>query len=260
MTYENRIVLFLDILGFKKIVLDTLERDKETNEIADKPRNIKALYDTLSEMGNIAGVNGDDKSITVTQFSDSIVISFLDESNSNAPKVFEIILKIITHLISKSIICRGAISYGKFIHNSSILFGPALIDAYETESKAAMYPRVIMDRKIYDYSRIYQDKKSGELITSEGLSDYLKLDLDGKYYIDYFVAAQRVINDETKLIEYYKTLREIIINGRRFEQPDLKVKYGWLKMKYNHFLNNTKTSRHPSNKVHEYLSKLKLLK
>lgn len=91
MKYENRIVLFLDILGFKKIVLDTLEKNRETNEIVDNSINIRNLYETLSEMGKIAGVNGDYENITVTQFSDSIVISFLDESHSNAPKVFEII-------------------------------------------------------------------------------------------------------------------------------------------------------------------------
>lgn len=123
-----------------------------------------------------------------------------------------------------------------------------------------MYPRVIMDRKIYDYSRIYIDEKSGKFIIPEGLSDYLKIDLDSKYYIDYFVAAPRVIADKNKLIEYYKTLREIIINGRRFEQPDLKVKYGWLKMKYNNFLKNLNNSEHQSNPAYDYLSKLKQLK
>jgi len=259
MQYDTRIVLFLDILGFKKHVLDTTEKNKETNELIDNEDRIDSLYDTLSKMGEIAGVNGNQEKINVTQFSDSIVISFLDKSPSKASAVFEIILKIITHLVSKEIICRGALSYGKFIHDSRILFGPALVEAYETESKAAMYPRVIMDRKIYDYSRMYHDKKTDKFIIPEGISDYLKLDLDGKYYIDYFTAAARVIEDETELIAYYKTLREIIINGRRFEQPDLKVKYGWLRMKYNKFLRNV-TPENSSHRTFNYLSKLKQLK
>ncbi|MCO4294314.1 hypothetical protein NF867_15740 [Solitalea sp. MAHUQ-68] len=236
-----------------------MQKDKASNELIDDEIRIKALYDTLSKMGEIAGVNGNQEKIRVTQFSDSIVISFVEDSPSNASAVFEIILKIITHLISKEIVCRGALSYGKFIHDSRILFGPALVDAYETESKAAMYPRVIMDRKIYDYSRMYLDKKNNKLVIPDGISDYLKLDLDGKYYIDYFTAAPRVIKDETELISYYKTLREIIINGRRFEQPDLKVKYGWLRMKYNKFLGSV-TSENTSHNVFVYLNKLKQLK
>lgn len=259
MQYDSRIVLFLDILGFRKHVLDTTEKDKETNEFVDIEEKITALYETLSKMGEIAGVNGNQEKINVTQFSDSIVISFLDRSPSKASTVFEIILKIIVHLVGKQIICRGALSYGKFIHDSQILFGPALVDAYETESKAAMYPRVIMDRKIYDFSRMYHDKKTGTFVIPEGISDYLKLDLDGKYYIDYFTAARRVIQDDNNLIAYYKTLREIIIQGRKFEQPDLKVKYGWLKMKYNKFLRNI-TSENMSPKVFDYLNKLKQLK
>lgn len=259
MHYDNRIVLFLDILGFKKHVLDTTEKSKETSEVIDNEERIEALYETLSKMGEIAGVKGNHDKINVTQFSDSIVISFLDKSPSKASTVFEIILKIIIHLVSKEVICRGALSYGKFIHDSRILFGPALIEAYETESKAAMYPRVIMDRKIYNYSRMYLDKKTNKLIIPEGISDYLKLDLDGKYYIDYISAAARVIQDESEIIQYYKTLRDIIINGRKFEQPDLKVKYGWLRMKYNKFLRNV-TPENSKNEVYNYISSLKQLK
>jgi hypothetical protein len=259
MQYDNRIVLFLDILGFRKHVMDTIQKDKNSNELIDDEIKVKALYDTLSKMGDIAGVNGNQDKIKVTQFSDSIVISFVEDSPSNASTVFEIILKIITHLISQEIICRGALSYGKFIHDSRILFGPALVDAYETESKAAMYPRVIMDRKIYDYSRMHFDKKNENTYIPDGISDYLKLDLDGKYYLDYFSAAPRVIKDETEIISYYKTLREIIINGRRFEQPDLKVKYGWLRMKYNKFLDNL-SQENTNPRTFNYLSKLKRLK
>lgn len=259
MRYDSRIVLFLDILGFRKHVLDTVDKKRETDELIDNEARIGILYNALVKMGEIAGVNGNQEKINVTQFSDSIVISFLDKSPSKASAVFEIVLKIIVHLISKGIICRGALSYGKFIHDSRILFGPALVDAYETESKAAMYPRVIMDRKIYDYSRMYHDKKTGQFVIPDGISEYLKLDLDGKYYIDYFASAPRVIQEKKELLGYYKILREIIINGRRFEQPDLKVKYGWMKMKYNKFLRNI-SPEDTDDRAFDYLSKLKKLK
>lgn len=258
MKYDQRIVLFLDILGFKKIVLETIEKQETNGNFIDRKEKILDLHNTLSKMGEIAGNQSILNNINVTQFSDSIVISFLEESPNNAPKVFRIILEIIINLIKRGIICRGAISYGKFIHSEKILFGPALIDAYETESKAAMYPRVIMDKRIYDYSNSSKIKLSK--VKDNPISGYIKEDLDGKFYIDYISNAHLIIQDEYELIEFYKSLRNIIVKGRRYDQPDLKVKYGWLKSKYDSFLNSDITKKTKSIILEDYFRQLKPLK
>ena len=151
MKYDNRVVLFLDILGFKKHVLETIDRERERPSAeVDNEAKIKELHSILTRMGKIASEGGNGIDIMTTQFSDSIVISFPSDNPSMATRTFEVVLKILVELIQKNIICRGALSEGKFIHTKDVLFGPALIDAYETESKAAMYPRVIMDKSIYD--------------------------------------------------------------------------------------------------------------
>jgi hypothetical protein len=68
MKYENRFVLFLDILGFKKIVNDTVQGEEDDETAIDR------LYNVLSTLASsTAGTMGTKR---VTQFSDSIVVSF----------------------------------------------------------------------------------------------------------------------------------------------------------------------------------------
>lgn len=263
--YESRVVLFLDILGFKKHVTDTV--DKEGNDVSDE---IKKLNDALVKMGNIAFDFGNKShQRMVTQFSDSIVISFTNVASPTFIQTFDVIIRIMISLLQDGIICRGGLSYGKLVHTERIVFGPAMVEAYETESKAAMYPRVIMDRKIYDLGRMYTDNEHQRLVIPENLTDYIAFDFDGRYYLDFLNAARHVLTSTEELLEYFDIIRDIIVKGSRFQQPDLKVKYGYLKAKYNDFLKQFKVddeakmlavARYYHPKVFSYLRNQKLLK
>lgn len=233
--YENRIVLFLDILGFKKIVGDTLKKTKESEEeeIIEKT---SFIIKTISEMTEVAQMTPKETSKVVTQFSDSIVISFNADDQKEIPRLFFNLQRLIAKLIAREVLCRGAISYGPLYHKENLIFGPALIDAYETESQAALYPRVILDRSVleimkYNYSLEY--KHSYRKITFDAdIDSYLKADTDDKFYIDYFTGTMMFYEGED-LVKVYKSLRRIITNGLRFKNPNLNIKYGWMKNKYN---------------------------
>ena len=234
--YENRVVLFLDILGFKNII------DKTYNPTTDEdiPTSISELYEVLLSMTEDFAIDKKKTSKIVTQFSDSIVISFKEDEKEGIFILFEEIQNLIIKLLSKRIICRGAISYGKLIHNRNIIFGPALVDAYETETKAAMYPRVILDKSIVDIGKTYRSYKGKEFDeeTANNILEYLTTenlskDTDDKYYIDYFLAVVRKTNDFELIKSHIENLKFIILNGLKHKRPDLKVKYGWMKNKYN---------------------------
>ena len=240
--YENRVVLFLDILGFKSIIDKTCNSSGE-----DIPENINELYNVLNSMTEDFVINEKRTSKIVTQFSDSIVISFKEDEKEGIFILFEEIQNLIVKLLSKRIICRGAISYGKLIHNKDMIFGPALVDAYETETKAAMYPRVILDKSIVDIGRKYRSYK-GKMFddkTANNVLEYLTTqnlskDTDEKYYIDYFASVVRNNNNSELIKNHIENLRTIIIFGLKHKSPDLKVKYGWMKNKYNVMLDNFK--------------------
>lgn len=196
-------------------------------------------WKTLAQYGRYQ--NKEKNSTIATQFSDTLVVSFKEDDPTQVLYLFDDIQDLVMRLVKKNIICRGAISYGKLIHTKDVIFGPALVDAYETESMAAMYPRVVLDRNIIDIGitrdRYYKEKDSAE----KGLLSYLSLDTDGKYYIDYFEQCY-FRKSTTELISYVNQLRQLILAGRRFQKPDLKVKYGWMKTKFNQMLDKFQTS------------------
>ena len=164
-------------------------------------------------------------------------------------------------------------SRGNFLWQTNshkdIIFGPALVDAYETETKVAMYPRVILDKSIIDISKKYRSYKGKEFDdeTANDILEYLVTenltkDTDDKYYIDYFISVIRKNNDIELIKNHIENLKSIILKGLEDKRPDLQVKYGWMKNKYNimvdYFKNVTISDiKIISNReVYKYLTKL----
>ncbi len=183
----------------------------------------------------VSGMNKKTSKI-VTQFSDSIVLSFKEDDIDEIPKLLYDIQRLIVTLVSQGILCRGAVSYGKLYHDNDIILGPALVDAYLTETEAAIYPRIILDRSLIEllktkYSLNNQHKFRGIRFQSDTEFN-LRMDSDDKFYVDYFAGGGYYFMD-SDLTKYYEALRKLIINGLRFKSPGVKAKYGWMKNKFN---------------------------
>lgn len=241
MKYEERVVAFIDILGFKSILSDTVVKDsiddeKKIDEIVTAYESIRDIWG-LDEKSKIINTdNSESKRVTI--FSDSIVVSFKAEEPS---EVFYTLLELkwlIMRLLWRGMLCRGAISIGKFIHTEEFLFGPALVEAYLLESKAAIYPRIILDRSIVDIgvkNCAFHHTKGMELREIESLLD---LDSDGMYYIDYFFKAMTELDDpEYDFPAYIDNLGNIIRKGLMASSHEskaaLRIKYLWMRERYN---------------------------
>jgi hypothetical protein len=229
-TYEKRLVLFLDILGFQKIIDAT-----EVKESFDQDK-VVAIHQAIQILNEGFDNLALGKSKRVTQFSDSVVMSF-DIQEYTGKKIFSGITAVLMTLIEHSWICRGAISYGFIYHDDDALFGPALNEAYNTESKAALYPRVIFDRTILD---LFSDPPPNLAFLKDYQYDprpYVNIDTDDRYYFDYFTGILGGISYRRfDGVDYYKKLRKIITDGRRYRSPDVRIKYDWMKNKYNQFV------------------------
>ncbi len=223
--YEDRIVCFLDILGFKNHIEDTVTGDGEDNS-----SEIKKLYEALNITGIISRMYQSIKWES-TQFSDSIVISF-PANDETFTKLLETIMWIQIEFILKGLICRGSITEGKLIHKPKLLFGPAFIDAYELESEKAKYPRIILSENMK--TRIDNDK---ECLLAE--------DADGVSYINYIKHDAIVSNGyEVRLEEYYPKLHKMISDGLESTDQKVRAKYEWLMKKFNLEKRNQKESEH----------------
>ena len=166
----------------------------------------------------------------VTQFSDCVVISFKYSEESEVFYTLLDIQHLLINLVYLEMICRGDIVFGKLVHTEKMIFGPGLIDAYTLESKAANYPRIILDESVLDVAASYHAHHHTPELELDSVKSILGRDTDGMYYIDYFASAQSELDDpELDFPEYLEKLSKIITKGVNSSKPDIKVKYNWLK-------------------------------
>lgn len=225
--YEERIVLFLDIMGFKELVKESSDNIETFNKIKTTVRIIRQTFKITKKT----------KERTITQFSDSIVVSFLISEKGEVAFLLAKTHQLIKRLILKDIICRGGIAKGKLIHDEFFLIGPAFINAYELESKIAIFPRVIISDqsiiKIGIENFGYHPANDSDYEKSE-INSLIALDFDGFYYINYFsIESFWELSNNEKM--YANKLRELIESCLcKFDQITyLKQKYEWMKDKFN---------------------------
>lgn len=173
-------------------------------------------------------MNMQDYGFEVITFSDSAVISCPAENDN----LFFLILELIhlqIDLVPLGILLRGAITIGDLHHKRDIVFGPAMNDAYYLESKVAIYPRIILTESAID--QFYKFASTDEEIKQEFDSLILK-DKDGYYFID-ILRQDQEIDDPDMYLEWLSIFREIIINGLKYDDPAVRMKYQWLYSYFN---------------------------
>ncbi|HNP68766.1 MAG TPA: hypothetical protein PKH16_12740 [Aequorivita sp.] len=243
MKYEDRIVCFIDILGFKTIINGTV--DREDNDIESE---IKLIHEILSlglELLDIEDKYKLAKSKIVTQFSDSFVISFLVNERSEIFSTLIEILHLIMNFMVKGILVRGGIAYGKLIHTNKVVFGPGLLMAYETESRAALYPRVILDETVINIAKMFHSYGGSPNHEEDSIMNVITKDTDDMYYIDYIQKVQSELDDpEIDMVGYIEKLKNIIEPLKDNEAPDIKVKIGWLKNKVNKLIDSATNEKY----------------
>jgi hypothetical protein len=226
--YEKRYVAFIDILGFSELI----RRIDAKPELLDKI--LKALI--VSEQFNplIASMNSIKEEetqdafksmICISAFSDNIVIS--TKNNNIGLGLITISTEMLcTQLLDAGIFTRGALCSGKLHHENSTLFGTGLVNAYELESKAAVYPRVIIeDQLIPNITQCFQ---------KQPWPNPLRRDFDGLWHLHLLdPKLAKVLQGETKPGEtpkptYIPSVRIAIEEAlRRANTVDVLAKIRW---------------------------------
>jgi hypothetical protein len=97
------------------------------------------------------------KSAAITTFSDLIVYSCPWSELKPIPYLFiqslaNVVASIVLDAMRMGCLIRGAITSGSLYHERGVVFGQALIDAYEIESRIAKHPRVVVADKIAEFA------------------------------------------------------------------------------------------------------------
>jgi hypothetical protein len=159
-------------LLFKRLtsVLNFLNEESiESNGQHDLP-----IYEHVAE-GIVERELGDPR---ITYVSDCAIIS-TDPTFDGLKSICNKITKLSTDLACDGMFIRGAIAYGPLYHDKKFVFGGAYQQAYETESKLAVFPRVIFDESVLS--------QMASSIGQFPLNDFgTRIDTDAKRYLHCF--------------------------------------------------------------------------
>jgi len=206
MTYQNRVVFFFDILGFRDLVNKEFIKDNSKSE---------KIYEVFEFINNFYKEEIPDEfnpTKQITFFSDSVVISFVPDKPDTIFLTITTIQILLVNLANRGIVMRGGISFGQLYHDSKYLFGPAFIEAYDLESKIAKFPRIICNDSIILLSQngknIHSATQDLEIFTQIVLQDN-----DEYWYIDYIANIGSLFETGYQHVDYLSNLYKFILEN-----------------------------------------------
>lgn len=153
-------VLFLDLLGVRAM---TQGPEKDVQD------RLVALDDALGE--TVRQYVGPDTRFPATFFSDTLVVAAPAEEPARAVDLLTLdAARLQLALTARGLFVRGGLALGHFSVGDGLIFGPALVEAYELESRHAIHPRIVLS-------------KEAEAVASR--STRLMRDGDGHVFINY---------------------------------------------------------------------------
>jgi hypothetical protein len=229
--YEQRLVAFVDVLGWRSAV----ERS-----VAD-PEQVQKLGLALTVMQGHGKMLDSIRerfpnSARLSQFSDSIIVSaqLTAEGFSELLNGISFLSRVFPW---QGLWLRGGITVGPVYHNNNIAFGPAIVEAYELESKKADAPRIILSDSAVGW--IVEHARFGGF-SDEGTWRRLG---DEHWFLDFLQPiTKRTFLDSEKPLQqsidgckhHFEMIRKPIAHGlATFTDTRIKAKYLWLAQYFN---------------------------
>ncbi len=92
-------------------------------------------------------------------------------------------------LLQHGYFIRGALVKGQLYHDDKMIFGEALVRAYQLESEVVRYPRVMVTRDVWlDYQHYVEDEGD-----NGSLANWLKQATDGPWFVHTLRAMEMIV-------------------------------------------------------------------
>lgn len=217
---ELRYVIFLDILGFKNMVNDNIDK------VILALRMIKQFFLEMYEWEKEEDL---EDAVKVTLFSDSIIISI--KKDVLAQMLVWHIAWLQLHLFTKGILIRGGIDVGYIYQDENMVFGDGLVSAYNLESEYAIFPRVIIGKNAERWKMDEFRMDDVGKVTKHKAR--FRKD-DGIPFVEYFTYFFPCYMPNIPSI--IEPIRKTIILGLNEDDMRVREKFEWLKEYYNYAL------------------------
>ncbi len=232
--YQERAVIFVDVLGFqeklKEFENDAISKSKGAEYLISPKAN--QFINTFKKVISLL----DEDNFTYYLFSDNICITIDYISN---PDLLVNVLFTISELFyafaQEGYFLRGGVDVGKFVDEKSIALGIPLLNAYLLEQKYAVYPRILISDNYRSKLKEYIDMKRISSASSRNI-DYLLNQSCELYYLNVFY---NVVRKEDKIDFFANFKNKIKENLDLTQQKEaIHIKYEWLADELNTFIDN----------------------
>jgi hypothetical protein len=233
--YLNVIVAFVDILGFRSMV-----EKLPAHEILRVIRSLHWASNATSE--------DPDPSAQVRVFSDSVVRIAREDEPGALFSELNILRQAQMEMAAQGVFLRGGITLGEVYWDETIIFGPALVDAYDIESHFAIVPRIVVGPSVL------RAIKKGQIISLHDLDEelaYIRRILsqaeDGVWFIDYLLGADQEMDEPEMYCDLLDRHKRAILavsstSDRTGRLSSLVMKIGWLARYHNEKVNEISDS------------------
>tara|TARA_E500000318_G_scaffold104863_1_gene111238 strand:- start:739 stop:1557 length:819 start_codon:yes stop_codon:yes gene_type:complete len=263
--YEECMVTFLDVLGFRHIM--NSRTGNEVARILNIFRDSSTPEDSSSEF--ISSLpKGTISEVRAEIISDAVVrIRTTETEQRTGPIVWEIIdlVHIQMNCIKEGILIRGAATLGHMhldVAKDGPVFGPGLVEAYQMEENEVHYPRIAVNEGLVNRHR--EDVslwKDGHSYDDEAyhLKNLLTQDEAGLYYIDYLWASRSELEVEADWYDLAQSHRTLIERELAAKHPNrINRKYVWLKNYHNKVVKRVMQSCRPETSYYAALQDLRI--
>jgi hypothetical protein len=227
-SYAERVVGFIDILGFADLV-----------RRADRDPGLRGqIMEALETVRSVSAPGGGDTDLRAQNFSDSLILSAINTADGFWHLLFSIDA-LAWNLLQLGVLIRGGVTIGGIHHDEAIVFGVGVNEAYRLESAVAKVPRIALGARAVRAATEYAS--DGE-IWSEYRNARLLRDTDGVWHLNY-LAILGIFNRQRPTADmmkhpYYEVGRSVrqIIQAKvdsTVEQPDIYRKVEWLARYWN---------------------------
>jgi hypothetical protein len=176
-------------------------------------------------------------------FSDNLVFGFpVGKEPGDSANAIALALRCVQgyqlQMALKGFFVRGAIAIGDICLTDEIVFGPALVECYQLESKASIVPRVVINETL-------RDAIAGHTypIDHAGLNalEWVCRDVDGWWFVNYLDAAKSQSGIDWEVIGRHKAA--VLSSLSETTRHDVLPKFGWTRRYHNVFCHWNQTDR-----------------
>ncbi|MBQ0822696.1 hypothetical protein KBI52_21145 [Microvirga sp. HBU67558] len=236
LVYQKRIIAFLDVLGWGKAIEKSASDPDYARDLGVAIAGLEQHATMANSMKDMGGFPGD---LQVTQFSDSIVISVSTEDSAwqfGLHSLLSSIRFITSQLANANLLVRGGVAFGDLIHKGTMVYGPALVEAYRLESIRAVHPRIVLSDELASEwghgERIYDRQNKLVEVRNSWVQDFA----DQQTFLDFLAPWPEGLEPNPPLFTaQLRPYQKIVGNSLQDSKLDVRTreKYLWLARYFN---------------------------